>query len=90
MPHVLIPAPYRGPTAGRTEVEVPAGTVLACIERVEELHPGFGQLVVDDVGIPQRWVRLYLNDEPIEPDAIARLEVGEGDRLEVLAAVAGG
>lgn len=90
MPVVLIPAPYRGPTQGKTEVEVPVGTVLACIEKVESLHPGFFPLVIDDNGVVQRFAKLFINKVEIASDDIKKIEVGEGDELEVLAAVAGG
>ena len=90
MPQVLIPAPFRSPTAGKAEVEVPSGTVLACIQKVEELHPGFGQLVIDGSGRAQKWVKFFVNEEQIDADEIGSLEVGDADRLEVLAAVAGG
>jgi sulfur carrier protein ThiS len=90
MPVVLIPAPYRGPTKGISEVEVPVGTILSCIEKVEELHPGFMPLVIDANGAVQRFVKLYINQAPIEAEGFATVEVAEDDRLEVLAAVAGG
>ncbi len=90
MPVVLIPSPYRGPTQGIAAVEVPAGSVLACIRNVEELHPGFMPLVIDANGSVQRFAKLFINEESIEGTDLAAIEVREGDRLEVVAAVAGG
>ena len=67
-----------------------AGTALECLERIEAQHPGFLELCVDAEGRMQRFVRLYLNEEEIDPDGFAKLRVEDGDRLDVLAAVAGG
>ena len=90
MPQVLIPAAYRGPTQGLAVVEVPTGTVRACIEAVEALHPGIMPLVIDVQGQPQRFVKLFINEQQIDgPGALDR-SVGELDELEILAAVAGG
>ena len=89
MPTVLIPAPYRAPTRNQAEVEVPPGSVLACIDAVEARFPGFRELVVDEQGKLHRFVRLFVNEEQIDSTALD-LEVGDGDRLEVLAALAGG
>jgi len=90
MPVVLIPAAYRGPTQGKAEVEVPSGTILACIEKVESLYPGFMPLVIDANGCVQRFVKLFINEEPVASEGFQMIVVGETDRLEVLAAVAGG
>jgi hypothetical protein len=89
MPTVLIPTAYRGPTKGVSEVEVPAGDVRACLESVEAQHPGFGALVIDERGGLHRFVKLFINGEQLEQDPLDQ-SVGESDRLEVLAAIAGG
>jgi molybdopterin converting factor small subunit len=89
MPSVLIPTAYRGPTKGAAEVEVEAGPVRACLESVDQIHPGFGDLVFDKRGGLHRFVKLFLNEVQLEADALD-VPVAEGDRLEVLAAIAGG
>ena len=89
MPSVLIPTAYRGPTKGAAEVEVAAGSVRACLEAVEQIHPGFGDLVFDKRGGLHRFVKLFLNGLQLEGDALD-VAVADGDRLEVLAAIAGG
>ncbi|MBW2275121.1 MAG: MoaD/ThiS family protein [Deltaproteobacteria bacterium] len=89
MPTVLIPAPYRAPTGNRAEIEVPAGSVLQCLDAVEARYPGFRELVVDQKGSVHRFVKLFINEEQIDSKALDA-KLGEGDRLEVLAALAGG
>lgn len=89
MPTVLIPTAYRGPTKGVAEVEVEAGDVRACLEAVEARYPGFGDLVIDGRGGLHRFVKLFINGEQLE-EAPLDQKVGAQDRLEVLAAIAGG
>jgi hypothetical protein len=89
MPTVLIPTAYRGPTKGVAEVEVAVGSARACLESVAAQHPGFGDLVFDKDGGLHRFVTLFINGEQLE-DAPLDRAVGETDRLEVLAAIAGG
>ncbi len=89
MPIVLIPTAYRGPTKGVAEVEVAAGSARACLEAVDAEHPGFGDLVFDKEGGLHRFVTLFINGDQLD-DAPLDQSVGEADRLEVLAAIAGG
>lgn len=89
MPTVLIPTAYRGPTRGIAEVEVDPGSVRACLEAVDRQYPGFGDLVFDKRGAVHRFVKLFVNQVQLDADALDR-SVAEGDRLEVLAAIAGG
>lgn len=94
MPTVLVPTAFRGPTRGEGEIPVEGASVRACLEAVEAKFPGFLAQVLDPDGAPHRFVKLFVNgdqlaargeggealDAPLEPD----------DRLEVLAAIAGG
>ncbi|MDJ0868078.1 MAG: MoaD/ThiS family protein [Myxococcota bacterium] len=89
MPTIVIPPPYRGPTRGVDEVEVGAGTVRECIEAVETRYPGFREQIVDGADNPHRFVKLFLNGDQLDGDVLAA-KVGDQDRLEVLAAIAGG
>ena len=89
MPVVLVPTAYRGPTQGLAEISVEANDVKTALLAVDALHPGFGELVVDEAGRLRRFVRLFINGEPIESDALDK-PLGVADRLEVLAAIAGG
>jgi hypothetical protein len=89
MPIVVIPPPYRGPTRGAEEVEVPGGSVAACLDAVEARFPGFRAQVVDGQGRVHAFVKLFRNREQLSGDVLAQT-VGERDRLEVLAAIAGG
>ena len=89
MPVVIVPPPYRGPTRGEGEVKVDDGTVRSGLEAVEREHPGFLAQVVDGSGEPHGFVRLFLNTEPLRDGAMDTTLAGD-DRLEIVAAIAGG
>ena len=89
MPKVIVPPPYQGPTKGQAEVQVEAATLRACIEAVDAEFPGFGPLVFDGAGGLQRFVKLFVNGELVDPADVDRA-VAATDEVEVLAAIAGG
>jgi molybdopterin converting factor small subunit len=89
MPTVFIPTAYRGPTSGVSEVAVTAGTVRECLQAVEDQYPGFAPLVFDGSGALQRFVKLFVNEVQLDADSLDQ-EIATSDRLEVLAAIAGG
>jgi molybdopterin synthase sulfur carrier subunit len=89
MPVVHVPPPYRGPTQGRAEIEVAGATVLECLDAVEARYPGFRELVIDPNGGVHRFVRLFVNGEQLDADALSAA-VKDSDQLEVLAAIGGG
>ncbi len=89
MPKVEVPPRYRGPTRGLGLIEVDADTVRSCIEAVEVEHPGFRELILDGDGNLRRFVRLFVNGEALDRDAVDA-PVADADRVRVLAAAAGG
>ncbi len=89
MPQVQIPPPYQGPTGGRDRVDVEGRTVLECIQAVEGKFPGFLPQVLDSQGRVHRFVQLFVNGDEIPRNALDT-PVRPDDRVEVLAAIAGG
>jgi len=89
MPTVLVPTAYRGPTRGQAEVVVEGATVRACLEAVEVQFPHFIEQVLDPAGQVHRFVKLFVNEEQID-NAAVDMAVNPDDRVEVLAAIAGG
>ncbi len=90
MPKVVIPPPYRGPTQGTGEIDVDGGSVLECLEAVEQKFPGFLAQVIDDDGGVQRFVKLFVNGDQLDAAEALRTPVSPEDEVEVLAAIAGG
>jgi hypothetical protein len=89
MPVVFVPPPYRGPTGGAAEIRVDADSVRGCIEAVDARFPGFQAQVLDGQGRVHRFVTLFINGDEIPRERVDA-PLGEGDRLEILAAIAGG
>jgi molybdopterin synthase sulfur carrier subunit len=89
MPFVVVPEPYRGPTRGLGEIRVEARDVRGALLEVEAAYPGFRELVLDGEGTLHRFVKLFVNEVQIDRGSLD-LPLGEQDRLDVLAAIAGG
>jgi len=89
MPQVVVPPPYRGPTRGRAELDAAGTSVRECLEDVGRRYPGFAEQIFDGQRKIHKFVSVFLNGDEIERGDSDHA-VGEGDRIEILAAVAGG
>ena len=89
MPIVIIPEAYRGPTKGLAQISVEGTTVGETLEAVEAEYKGFAELVFDKDGAVLKFVKLFVNEEQIDSLKLDLALVDE-DRLEILAAIAGG
>lgn len=89
MVKVVVPPPYRGPTRGEAEIAVDGDTVRECLEEVEARYPGFAELIWAPEGKLHRFVRLFLNEQSVDPAALD-IPVQQGDEITLLAAIAGG
>jgi len=89
VPRVEIPRRYRLPTKGEASIEVSAETVRGCIEEVEARYPGFRKLILDSRGDLNRFVSLFVNGES-HPRTGIDAPLSPNDRLEIVAAAAGG
>ncbi len=89
MPRVEVPSRYRVPTKGEGRIDVEGRTVRECIEAVEARYPGFQELVLDRHGELQRFVRLFVDGDPLDRDALGT-EVSPDAKVAILVAPAGG
>jgi hypothetical protein len=89
MPTVIIPPPYQGPTRGAGRVEVAGATLRECLDALERSYPGFRAQVLDSQGRVHRFVKLFLNREPVPAGDLGH-RLAERDELEIVAAIAGG
>ena len=89
MPQIEVPERYRMPTGGEATIAIDGDTVRACLEAADAKYPGFGELVLDGRGELRRFVRLFVNGDQLERDALDS-PVASGDTISVLAAAAGG
>ena len=89
MAQVSIPPPYRGPTQGRGEIETTGTTLRECLEDAGRQYPGLAEQIFDAAGKVHRFVNVFVNGDEIPRDQIDR-KVADTDRIEILAAIAGG
>jgi hypothetical protein len=89
MPTVVVPAPFQGPTRGRGRIEVEGMTIRECLDAVETDYKGFLAQVVRPDGTLQRFAKLFVNEEQVDPgDLDMKLE--SDAQVEILTAVGGG
>ena len=89
MPIVEIPPPYRGPTQGEHRIPVEGSTVEECLKAVDAMYAGFGAQIFDESGRVHRFVKLFLNGEPVPARALDT-PVSARDEVSIIAAIAGG
>ena len=89
MPSVSIPPPYQGPTQGEGEIPVEGATVRACLEAVDAKFPGFAAQIFDDDGQIHRFVKLFVDEEPVAASALDD-PIPAGCTVTIVAAIGGG
>ena len=89
VPSVSVPPAYQGPTRGEAMLQVQGDTVRACLEAVEVKYPGFLAQIFDEQGDLHRFVKLFLNEEPVEQAQLG-LTVTPDDEVAIVAAIGGG
>lgn len=89
---VEIPDALRKLTNNRATVNVEIGDVSSIdslIDNVEAMHPGFKDKLVKN-GEFRGYVKIFVNDEDIAFIDGKGTEVKDGDRVTIMAAIAGG
>jgi MoaD family protein len=86
---VRIPTILRTYTEGQKTVAGEGSTLAEVIEDLEAKHPGIKERLVDGSEL-RRFVNVYVNDEDVRFTGGLQTEVGDGDEVVVLPAVAGG
>jgi molybdopterin synthase sulfur carrier subunit len=87
---VKIPTIMRAHVDGRPVVEGSGSTVRELLEDLEGRYPGLTRSVVTENGGLHRFVNLYVNNEDVRYLGSLDTEVGDGDTVSILPAVAGG
>jgi MoaD family protein len=86
---VRIPTILRSYTGEQKSVTAEGDTLAAVIDDLEANHPGIKDRLVEDSSL-RRFVNVYLNDEDVRFIGGLEAEIGDGDQVVVLPAVAGG
>ena len=88
---VKLPTILRRHTGGQAVVEANGATLREILEDLEARHPGLATAVVDvEGGGLHPFVNVYVNDEDVRYLGSLETEVGDGDTVSILPAVAGG
>jgi len=87
---VRVPAPLRSLTGGRGSVEVGGSTVRSVLREIEKRHAGLLDRICESGGELRSYVNIYVNDSDIRSLKGLDTEVGEGDTVFIVPAIAGG
>jgi molybdopterin synthase sulfur carrier subunit len=87
---VRIPTILRKHVGGESTVQGHGRTVGDLLDDLEARYPGLKGGIVDDGGGLHRFVNVYVNDEDVRYLGALGAEVGDGDTVSILPAVAGG
>jgi molybdopterin synthase sulfur carrier subunit len=86
---VSIPTILRSHTGGEKRVTADGETLQAVIADLEANYSGISERLVDN-GKLNRFVNVYVNDEDVRFSGGLATEIGDGDSVTILPAVAGG
>jgi molybdopterin synthase sulfur carrier subunit len=86
---VRIPTILRTYTGGEKAVSADGASLSALIDDLEANYPGIKERLIEN-GDLRRFVNVYVNDEDVRFIGGLEAELGAGDQVVVLPAVAGG
>ncbi|MBI4260247.1 MAG: MoaD family protein [Actinobacteria bacterium] len=87
---IKVPTLLRGHVGGQAQVEAEGGTLRELLADLESRYPGVTERIVTPEGGLHRFVNVYVNDEDARYLGALETEVGDGDTVAILPAVAGG
>jgi molybdopterin converting factor small subunit len=89
---VSIPTILRSHTGGEKRVTATGATLQAVIADLEANYSGISERLMDKTnpGKLNRFVNIYVNDEDVRFSGGLDTEIGDGDSVTILPAVAGG
>jgi molybdopterin synthase sulfur carrier subunit len=87
---VRIPTPLRKLTNELDVVTSNGGTLMACIDSLEQQYPGLKERLCDEGGELRRFVNVYVNGEDVRFQAGLETSLKSGDEVSIVPAVAGG
>ncbi len=87
---IRIPTPLRKLTNELDVVSGDGGTLIACINSLEEQYPGLKERLCDEAGELRRFVNVYVNGEDVRFQPGLETPLKAGDEVSIVPAVAGG
>jgi molybdopterin synthase sulfur carrier subunit len=87
---VRIPTTLRPLSGGASTVQVDAATVAEVIARLNDVHPGFSDRLLDAEGKLHRFVNVFVSDDDVRYLDGLSTKVADGSTVSIIPAVAGG
>ncbi len=87
---VRIPTPLRKLTNEQDVVSGDGGSLLSCIDSLEQQFPGLKERLCDEAGELRRFVNVYVNGEDVRFQEGLNTALNAGDEVSIVPAVAGG
>ncbi len=87
---VRIPTPLRKLTNELDVVSGDGGTLMACIDSLEQQYPGLKERLCEEGGELRRFVNVYVNGEDVRFQQGLQTPLKPGDEVSIVPAVAGG
>ncbi len=87
---VRIPTPLRKLTNELDVVSGDGGTLLACIDSLEQQYPGIKERLCEEGGELRRFVNVYVNGEDVRFQQGLQTPLKPEDEVSIVPAVAGG
>ncbi len=87
---VYLPRALREYSGGADAVDVDGETLAQALARLDALHPGLGERILDDQGQPREYVFLFVNHERVRDEAVEAVPLKAGDEVHVFPSVQGG
>ena len=87
---VRIPTTLRPLSGGASTVQVEAATVAEVIARLNDVHPGFSDRLLDAEGKLHRFVNVFVSDDDVRYLDGLSTKVADGATVSIIPAVAGG
>ena len=77
-------------TRNQKEVRVNSASVSSCIGELERRFPGFKDRLCEENGDVKPFVSIFVNGEDIDTLQGLRTQLGDGDEVTIVPAIAGG
>jgi molybdopterin synthase sulfur carrier subunit len=87
---VAIPATLRQYTHSNSEVNLEAFTVEELISSLDSMFPGLKAFILDESRQVRRYVNIFVNKDDIRSGNGLMTRLKDGDRVQIIPAVAGG
>ena len=85
-----IPCSLRESCGGASEVHAEGADLDAALHDLEARYPGLRSRLADGDGHLREFVRLFVNDRPVDVDSGGGLPLRDEDAVSILPAVCGG